>query len=168
MAQKTKDLSIPGAGEGNRRICGPRQGIKKGPYRRMVCQQQRWGAVRWRAARVSALAGGPRWGRRPKPGQTGQTRPGQPAEGKAAREGREAEAEGWAGHGDVGEEGAVPRGWQGSPLGQFQVPGHGQDLLAGGCVVQATDVEEGRHVLPPGERRDRCMGFSAPDAAAHL
>lgn len=53
----------------------------------------------------------------------------------------------------------VTRGWQGSTLRQLQVPGHRQDLLTGSCAVQATDVKQGRHVLPPGDRgSDRCTG----------
>lgn len=76
-----------------------------------------------------------------------------------AQEEREAEAERWVGHGDVCEEGTVTRRGQGSPLRQFQVSGHSQDFMAGSCVVQATDVKKGSHMLPPeGRRRDRCMG----------
>lgn len=131
-----------------------------GKESRGLCQQQRWGALRRRAGRVSALGPTPGWRQRPKPGQIGQTGPGQPGEGEVAREEREAEAERWAGHRDVCEEGTVARGGQGSPLRQFQVSGHSQDFMAGGCVVQAPDVKESGYMLPPGgRRRDRCMGI---------
>lgn len=104
------------------------------------------------------------WGRRNGDGAGGlgkQKTAYQPGEGEAAQEKREAEADRRPGHGDVCEEGTVPRRGQGCHLAEFQVPGHRQDLLAGGRVAQTTDVKECCHVLlPGGGGGDRCMGAS--------
>lgn len=119
---------------------------------------------RHRAGSRSALGPGPPRQRGPSTqGQTGQAGPGQPGERQAAQHQREAKAEGRARHGDVGEESVVPRRRQRPAFGQLQVPGHGQDLLPGSCAVQASDVKQGCHVLPPGDRGpDRCTAVLDP------